>query len=61
MRVADTSDEDDVDCSARFTLVASAEVPSEGESGGPMLEVILPLAEDEFVVGEEGIVKVRLQ
>lgn len=60
VRVADTEDESDVGCSDEWRLVASKEVPLEGEHGEPVLGVVLPSRGDDVVAGDEYTVKVRV-
>ena len=60
VRVMDVADESNVDCSAEFILVASDEVPSVGDEGGPHLDVTSPEEGDMAFAGEEYTVVVSM-
>lgn len=59
VRVVDVDDEEDGDCSAEFTLLASTEAPEVGDSDGPYLEVTSPASGDMAYAGEVYTVEVR--
>lgn len=56
--VANADDETDMGCSDAFTLVASSEAPSAGDSTYS-LEVTSPASGDVAIAGEEYTIEVR--
>lgn len=59
VRVVDVDDEEDGDCSAEFTLMASDEVPAVGSVDGPYIEVTAPASGDMAKACNEYTIEVR--